>query len=669
MLTDKKITVTQRGTDAYVQADPKTGCPNLVNIPHVPDEAPDDLLEAINGFLDHEVAHVLFTEFNVVKKARTPQIAGMLNILEDIRIEKAMSERFRGSAYNIGTLGKFFLERMTAPMLKEALRKGDKDQITSVLIPPMLRALGGQRVFEEFMTPDMIAHVAPFYAKVKDLAAEIKALDSTEAALVLAEKIDGRMRVHSSAPRDTRFGKEGAKSESEGGKAGKDKTRKPPKEKKKSEKDTSKVMDEKAEELEAEKPEDLESARREKPEAADERVEDEEADEGEELEEAERESESASEEEATDFSEKAEHKIPEASEEPERDFSDPEEGGEGSTTEEDDFGEEEEGGMSGEEFDRAMSGVSDFDSSVGRSISDTASKVSEKADYLVYTTDLDTIEILPVPESLASDAVGRLEDEVNHLVAPMQKDLERIIAARSLATWSSGHRSGKLHAANLSRVLMNDPRVFRRRHETTTKDSAVELVIDASGSMSGEKIIVATQAAFALSQVLERIGIKHEVIAFTTHHNTRTLPSEAHDLDKYVRYEPLYMPILKGYDERLNTEVKRRFAALPRHVRLANNVDGECVEIAARRLMTRKEKGKTMIVLSDGFPQARADCRKLASHLKQVVNQVEASGVRVVGLGIQSEAVEKFYKRRVVLNDLKELPTTVMKELKTALAQ
>jgi cobalamin biosynthesis protein CobT len=255
------------------------------------------------------------------------------------------------------------------------------------------------------------------------------------------------------------------------------------------------------------------------------------------------------------------------------------------------------------------------------------------------------------------------------MVAPLQKDLERAIAARSLATRSHGHRSGRLHAANLSRLAFNDDRVFSRKHESTSKDVAVELVVDASGSMSGSKIHTAAQAAYALSSVLDRLNIKNEVICFTTKDiggaETEMRKQMAETGVRFSRMEGLYMPVLKDYNERTQaTNVKERFGWLPNTNILRSNVDGECVEIAARRLLARKEAGKIMIVLSDGYPAAAGARGDLEQHLVQVVKDVSASGVKVVGIGIESTAVQKFYPKNLVLNKVEDLPTAVIKELR-----
>lgn len=59
VLTERKIKVTQRGSKAYVRYN-RDGSPSVVNVPYIPDDASEEYLAAIQGFLDHEVAHVLF---------------------------------------------------------------------------------------------------------------------------------------------------------------------------------------------------------------------------------------------------------------------------------------------------------------------------------------------------------------------------------------------------------------------------------------------------------------------------------------------------------------------------------------------------------------------------------------------------------------------------------
>lgn len=58
MLSGKSIPVAERGNEAFVRYN-KRGEPVLVNIPSIPDDATPTLMNAVRGFLDHEVAHIL----------------------------------------------------------------------------------------------------------------------------------------------------------------------------------------------------------------------------------------------------------------------------------------------------------------------------------------------------------------------------------------------------------------------------------------------------------------------------------------------------------------------------------------------------------------------------------------------------------------------------------
>lgn len=684
MLSGKGIKVTQQGVNAYVKAD-HNGTPVLVNLPYLPDNAGEDLCLAIQGFLDHEVAHILFTEFNRMGEANKlgRQIGFMLNALEDPRIEKEMAKRFQGSAYNLSNTGKFYLDKFVVPRLQEAASKGDANAVAQTLMVPMIRAMSGQRVFQEFMK-DKWGSVAAVHKRIEDLQPQIEAAASTADCLELAKEI-GKRLSDSSAPKksdketDEDSGSSEGSGESKGkGKAGKGKAEKPSK----------KSKPEKEEHKDSEDPDWT-------PEGEDEsepseKSEDEKGDgkrdkknEGE----SEGEGKTAGDEgkdkdEETESSEVSDGKSGDEEDEEgdlkEAEDKDEESGvigagasmsdGEAAPENEEELGESK---PIWDELDK--DGCNGYDESMSRVITESAMASATNADYLPFTKDHDLIEKLPIGSGYEPGMTKRLIDKVDHMVGPLQKDLERAIAARSLATRSHGHRSGRLHAANLSRLALNDNRVFSRKHESNSKDVAVELVVDASGSMGGSKIHTACQSAYALSAVLERLGIKHEVICFTTKdigtsHAEMYKQQMEHGI-RFSRAEGLYMPILKSYDERHTTNVKERFGWLPHANILRSNVDGECVEIAARRLIARREEGKIMIVLSDGYPAAAGSRGDLEKHLVRVVKDVERTNIKVVGIGIESDAVKRFYPKSIVLNSVDELPAAVIKELRHLLMQ
>jgi len=666
MLAGKSVQVTQRGISAYVRADAK-GRPILVNLPYIPDNATDELLDAIQGFLDHEVAHILFTDFNAMDEAQRHNAGGMLNLIEDSRIERAMADRFQGSAENMARMGKFFLDKYTTPKMNEAIKKGDKHTLTGVLMVPLIRAMAGQQVFAEFMK-DKMEHVEEEYNRIKDLAPQIAAASSTKDCLELAKTITTRLRdgVPKPAPKDEEedpaaapmpipmpgggSGKPANKSKG----AGKNKSKPAPK-------DEEEEKDPTAGDEEDEKDPADPSEEEKDPTAS-----------GDESEEEKDPSAPSDEDEDEDVGAPGD-------EDDEGDMSkgtasdgDDGEGGDATgSAPSPPTGEETElpegGSASWDAIDRET--AKDYDDLASNIITNTTAHVASHADYLVYSKDQDIIEPLRVGREYKDSMLTALQDKVDHMVGPLQKDLERAIAARSLSQWNPGHRSGRLNASALSRLAVNDDRVFRRKTEVTSKDVAVELLIDMSGSMDGSKIHTAAQTAYALCNVLERIGIQCEAVCFTTGmgncgDHAAMQAEEAKIGRKYSRSEQLYMPILKSFNERLSTDVKKRFGWLPYTQSMRNNVDGECVEIAGMRLMGRKEKGKILMVLSDGAPNCYGNTRTLGPHLKKVVENLTRAGLNVIGIGIESNDVERFYPKHMVLNKVEELPLAVMKELR-----
>ena len=660
MLSGKGIKVTQRGIGAYVKTDHQ-GRPIVVNLPYLPDNSTDELCAAIQGFLDHEVAHILFTDFTLLPMAAKLNVMPMFNILEDARIEKAMAQRFSGCGHNLAVTGKFFLDKYTTPMMNEAIMSKDANKLVAVLIVPQIRAMAGQFLFQEFMS-DKMSYIQPVFDKIKDLQPKIEAAASSQDCLDLAVEIEKRMR-----PPGKPNGGEGKTPEDKG--SGADSTS-PSKAKSKSSKEEKKADEEKGKAKE-EKSKSASGSEEEEKKAGEEKEEEKKA--GEEEEE-----EGASEKDETE---------PPSEEEGEED----EEEGKGSDDDEEDLEfhgsslpppSEDSSEDSEDEISintSAMMDAIDFENKNGYEdkmsavISSETLEASKDAEYMVFTKDDDKVEPFKVGRDYHPSMFQKMAEKVDHMVGPLQKDLERAIAARSLSTWEAGKRSGRLHSANLSRLATGDTRIFRRKHESHSKDVAVSLVIDASGSMSGEKIHLAAQSAYALSSVLERIGIKHEVICFTTgeaaHHGVE-FDAEVKKLGRrFSRMEPLYMPIIKGYEERLNAQTRERFGWLPNSRILRNNIDGECIEIAARRLKQRRESGKVMIVLSDGSPNAYGNGDSLRKHLKQVIKDVTKSGVNIVGLGILTDCVTNFYPKNLIINNVEELPNRVVKELKHLLVQ
>lgn len=744
LLTGRGLKVTQRGTQAYVQANAKTNKPEVVNIPSIPDNATPDFINAVSGFVDHEVAHVLFTDWKfyggdgVAVDKFSPEGQALTrthNIIEDTMIEREIVKTFPGSEYNLERLHKHFLDKITTPALASA--KGNQEAEFAYLIVPMMRALSGQQIFQEFMDNGGYwkhPSVENLHMALSDDALkQIKKARTTVETFEIAQEIhdilfhnkkkDGSSTTPPSPPAPPKQkGKSQDKPEKQAG-AG-DGTGE-----RKHEEDGEGEADSSGDQSSSSAGAGDESSAEEDGEgstgAGDQSDEsDEEGDESDESGSSEKSADDADSEESGDSDGGASEEDENESEEGDAEESDAAEsddeaddqgnaeGAEG--TEADDEGEvdgddgddlnesdagdegEEEyedhqgneggdekqesgdgGGVGGDpgksmfDLDPSKFKPMDLSSAIAQEIQQMAQKAVNESSYSVFSKDEDEIKILEVPEGAVKDEwVPALDDAVMNMVGPMQKDIERLMAAQALSVRTSGHKSGRLHSASLYRVMQGDPRVFQRKEEQRSKDTAVMLLVDNSGSMHGARIVTAMQSAYALAQTLERVNIPSEIIGFTTGAMSHAARQQA--MDEYhkhgVRFDrdssTIVMPIFKTFNERMTPTVKKRIAfQLNVQAGMNTNTDGESLEYAAMRLIPRREKRKVMLVLSDGQPIGSGS----GPHLKSTVLNLTKMGIETVGIGIQSDAVKHFYPRYLTLNDVSDLPSAVMGELKRIL--
>ncbi len=250
---------------------------------------------------------------------------------------------------------------------------------------------------------------------------------------------------------------------------------------------------------------------------------------------------------------------------------------------------------------------------------------------------------------------------VQSLVSPIRQQLERILKVKEAARWVTERDRGTINARALNQLLVNknSTKIFKEFVKTETNNVAIEILVDMSGSMGGEKIDVARATCIAMAESLTALNIPFEVTGFYSVPDERVArATRGRDLSRYNRTdERLDLHIFKSFDTRVLTGLSEIHVG-------GFNPDGECVAWAAKRLAVRKEKRKILIVLSDGQPSTGDSIpARLCSDLKQRVKLIERSGIETVGIGILSDAVQHYYTDHIVLNDLKDLPTMAMRKL------
>jgi len=239
-------------------------------------------------------------------------------------------------------------------------------------------------------------------------------------------------------------------------------------------------------------------------------------------------------------------------------------------------------------------------------------------------------------------------------VARLAKKLLRVLMARQVRQWRFDRDEGLLDASRLAPMIASRGviRPFKEETDSPFPSTVVTLLIDHSGSMRGRPMQIAALTVEIFVRVLERCNVKCEVLGFTTREWDGGEPGREWAAAGYPenpgRLNALEHIIIKGAD----VPWRRARAGLGLFMRdeaLKENIDGEALTWAHRRLLARSEKRRILVVVSDGMPTDEATLAAngydyLDAHLRQVIDDIEArSPVQLAAIGIGHD-VSRFYR-------------------------
>lgn len=244
----------------------------------------------------------------------------------------------------------------------------------------------------------------------------------------------------------------------------------------------------------------------------------------------------------------------------------------------------------------------------------------------------------------------------------MKRKMERAIMSEDRMDYSGGFKSGKLDRGALVRAVRGADDVFRQKDDGVDLDTSVMVLVDMSGSMNGRKIDIARMTAIALGSVLERCGVEFEITGFHTHTTSNLQELKRHYAREesrltFARWDALAHFVFK--DKR--KPLRACMAQMGSIHSTGANADAESVMWAAQRLLKSQRNRKIMLVLSDGYPSHDTEKQDVIEEkLRDVVDWIGKQKIDVVGIGICSDAVEKFYPKFTVINKPEDLTGTVM---------
>ena len=298
--------------------------------------------------------------------------------------------------------------------------------------------------------------------------------------------------------------------------------------------------------------------------------------------------------------------------------------------------------------------------------------------YAVYTTDFDE-EIKA--EDLADPAeLERLRayldqqlDPLKGAVGRLANKLQRRLQAQQNRSWEFDLEEGTLDAGRLARIVANPttPLSFKIEKDTEFRDTCVTLLIDNSGSMRGRPISIAAICADVLARTLERCQVKVEILGFTTRawkggqarerwltEGRPQQPGRLNDL-RHIIYKRADAPWRR---------TRPNLGLMMKEGLLKENIDGEALEWAHRRMVVRPEARKILMVISDGAPVDDSTlsvnpANYLEKHLRDVIAMVERRRtVELIAIGIGHD-VTRYYGRAVTITDVEQLAGAMTEQL------
>ncbi len=640
LLANKAIRVVFRGADAYT--DGKTiVLPELrlLEKKHMTDEeieAAQSFLEAIRGYLFHEVAHVMFTDFKSVKSFATSGIAKTVhNAVEDVRIEREIGKVWKGAATSLVNMNEWVIAKIHPRFHEQPL-------LGQVLIGMTFTAkVGRKHWFWDTVIPEPAKKIIE---RLWDEVLAIRKTESTEDCARLAKRI------------------------------------------------MDKLKDLIEEEKKAEKA----------------RQKGQKSDDGEEG------------EERVGGGGLSSDEPEEGSDSGDSDEEDDEEGDESGSGGSDDEGEDEEGEEKpkskkrigkklAEDLEEALEhGEEELSRAMKQNSAGSLLKKEINPNdvnterYLIYSTERDTVETAPEGEPFE---LQKLVNDSHEHFGVLRNQLANLLKAQSNSLTVSDLEEGELDSSLLYRlVTQKSDRVFKETYENVDlKNVVITLLINQSGSMvhEPERIRLAAQSAVLFGEVLDALKIKFSVMGHTTLADGEQRWCSVTDVDRntYTRFGSNRFTVFKDFDEHYQ-KVKCRFARIADPTfDYGNTHDAEALLYSGKRLLEQKGATRRIIItIDDGEPvpnvplpsspgygfgyrfpsnskmgRVEMDRRLIGivqqhnDYVIEVVKELESRKVEILGLGMCTDSVRKFYPNHVVIRSVAEFPTVFLRELKRLL--
>lgn len=196
----------------------------------------------------------------------------------------------------------------------------------------------------------------------------------------------------------------------------------------------------------------------------------------------------------------------------------------------------------------------------------------------------------------------------------------------------------KGNKVNPAAAVSSNGRVFKRNILPESKDIAISLLIDESGSMHGKRIEKALEMAILVESFCKSLDIPLSIVGHSD-------SGDKVQLNNYIRFE--------------DVNPKRKYNL--GNMRAGGcNRDGFALKYCIKNLLERDEENKLMIIISDGRPNSRFYSGASAEKdLQNIKNEFERKGGRLIAaaIGDDRDTIKRIYGNSFLdVTDVNKLP-------------
>jgi len=579
----------------------------------------------LRGYIDHEVGHVKHSDFGVLVDITSKDLKNLVNVIEDIRIEKLMSEQFIGSKTNFECLLNLLLEK----------RDINVEHPLNALMLEGKRQVCGYNL----NLPDLTGYVKSYF-KNNDIFQQIEACQSTADVVELAKKLLSDLSEDDAGDDDV----ENDSGSGEGGDTDTTDDKNPDDNKSDTDGDDSDGDDTDGDDSDGDDTDGDDS-------------------DGDDTD--------GDDTDGDDTGRSSEGESSGDIDNVDAVFDGDSDGGENTKIK-----------IADKKTTDDKPIFPDYEDIYGelqKEIEEQAKLDLTNSDYTIYSTSYD--KFVKVKEARNTKLYKDILSKVGSLQQQKMK-IANLFLSEKFSKWELGKKQGKINNASIAKIKAGATDVFKIRKEAKQVNTSISILVDFSGSMRWQdKIQQAMSTLVVLSEIFNYAKVNFEILGFTTYGRKKTeyftdeeFEKAASIIDKchpfrpeYSRYSPIVIYCMKDFNEPFSVKIKNRISNY-KSISLEHNVDGESVEIAYKRLLNRPEKRKILFVLSDGTPEADGDKGALKKHLKKVTSKIEQEKkVELYGIGILTDSVRDYYSKYMVVKKVDDLTVSIVNKLQEIL--